>query len=321
MSKYSKIIYNQTLTVAENSTINHVSEKEMRYYIRSRGIDRRNSQKEQYITQIKQYLIQNPMATKLGTAKALGLGINTVRKYWQISLDNGYLEPNHTKESIRKAIEHKTIEFLDTLSIDFLKEYLSNRENIQHIQQGKTSEDVIICTSKYAYFYKDTPLSNWWTSIPSIPYDGHEFTSSEAVFMYLKSKGMGDDECALEIVKADNDSSLEEKERFRRVKRLGRKCKFNEDLYIEKREEWMYEALKAKFTADKAFREVLMADKYKGLEFVEASPWDNIWGIKSRATSKVLKCGESVWKGLNLLGKLLTKIRDENVELFDSRSY
>ena len=178
--------------------------------------------------------------------------------------------------------------------------------------QKKTSGN-IKCTDKYAYFYQNTPLSNWWTSVPSIPYDGHQFTSSEALFMYLKAKGMGDDEYAQKIVDADNDTSLTEKERFSAVKKLGRKCKFDEALYVEKREEWMYEALLAKFNVDEEFRSVLMAEEYQGLTFVEASPWDAVWGIKSRATQTILDEGESAWKGLNLLGKLLTKLRDEKL--------
>lgn len=177
----------------------------------------------------------------------------------------------------------------------------------------QSNQDNIKCSGKFAYFYMDTPLSNWWTS-PPIPYDGHYFTSSEAVFMYLKAKGMGDNEYALKIVEADNDTILTEKERFSKVKKLGKKCMFDETTYLEKREEWMYTALLSKFEADETFRDTLMKEEYLDLTFVEASPWDAIWGIKSRATKKVLEEGESSWKGLNLLGKLLTRLRDENLK-------
>lgn len=172
----------------------------------------------------------------------------------------------------------------------------------------------IKCSNGYAYFFQDTPLSNWWTSVPTIPYDGHNFTSSEALFMYLKAKGMGDNECALKIVEADNDTSLTEKKRFALVKKLGKQCKFDEVTYLEMREEWMRTALTAKFKVDMAFRDVLMAQEFYGLTFVEASPFDAVWGIKTSATKKVLAEGEAAWKGLNLLGKLLTKLRDENLD-------
>ena len=172
----------------------------------------------------------------------------------------------------------------------------------------------IKCSNGYAYFFQDTPLSNWWCSTPSIPYDGHKFTSSEALFMYLKAKGMGDDECALKIVEADNDTSLTEKKRFALVKKLGRQCKFNEATYLEMREEWMRTALTAKLKVDAAFKDVLMAQEFYGLTFVEASPFDAVWGIKTSATKKVLEEGESAWKGENLLGKLLTQLRDANLK-------
>lgn len=180
-------------------------------------------------------------------------------------------------------------------------------------KKSKKVNETIRCTDKYAYFYQDTPLSNWWTS-PPILHDGHSFLSSEGVFMYEKAKGMGDEEYALMIHQADTDTSLTEKERFSKVKKLGKKCKWDEAIYIEKREEWMYTALTAKFKVDKAFRDVLMAEEYRGLTFVEASPWDKIWGIKSRATQAILDNGEAAWQGLNLLGKLLTRLRDEMIE-------
>lgn len=172
----------------------------------------------------------------------------------------------------------------------------------------------IKCSNGYAYFFQDTPLSNWWTSTPAIPYDGHRFTSSEALFMYLKAKGMGDDDSALKIVEADNDTSLTEKKRFALVKKLGRQCKFNEATYLEMREEWMRTALTAKLKVDAAFKDVLMAQEFYGLTFVEASPFDAVWGIKTSATKKVLEEGETSWKGKNLLGKLLTQLRNENLD-------
>ena len=175
-------------------------------------------------------------------------------------------------------------------------------------------KDNLKCTDRHVYFFQDTPLSNWWKSTPAIPYDGHHFNSSEALFMYLKAKGMGDDEIAMQIVEVDNNASLADNKRFAKVKALGRKCKFDEAIYLEKREEWMFTTISAKYEVDEEFRSVLMSDKYKGLTFVEASPFDAVWGIKTTATKKVLSEGESAWNGLNLLGKLLTKLRDEKLK-------
>ena len=199
--------------------------------------------------------------------------------------------------------------------IDILKSSPTEQKIEKTLSIAKQSKkDNLKCTDRYVYFFQDTPLSNWWKSTPAIPYDGHHFTSSEALFMYLKAIGMGDDEIAMQIVEVDNNASLADNKRFAKVKALGRKCKFDEAIYLKKREEWMFAAISAKYEVDEEFRSVLMSDKYKGLTFVEASPFDAVWGIKTTATKKVLSEGESAWNGLNLLGKLLTKLRDEKLK-------
>ena len=366
MPRESKIQYNPRLSVAENAKKCGVTEDAIRYYIRTRGIDRRFEEKKKVLKGMKAYLKEHPNATRAELAKETGHGINTVRRYWDILHGEGKLKPSEKKADVREqrvtTINNRHIAYLDKLPVEFIREYLAARETttnavaevipeavevveqtsievVEVIEQtakktktakkqkakavkepkAKKASDTIKCSDKYAYFYQDTPLSNWWASNPRIPYDGHEFGSSEALFMYLKAKGMGDVDVALQIVEADNDSTLTDKERFAKAKKLGRMCKFDEVIFFEKREEWMYTALSAKYEVDEEFRSVLMSDKYRGLTFVEASPWDANWGIKSRATKEVLEKGESAWKGLNLLGKLLTQLRDEHLDTYTAQ--
>ena len=366
MPRESKIQYNPRLSVAENAKKCGVTEDAIRYYIRTRGIDRRFEEKKKVLKGMKAYLKEHPNATRAELAKETGHGINTVRRYWDILHGEGKLKPSEKKADVREqrvtTINNRHIAYLDKLPVEFIREYLAARETttnavaevipeavevveqtsievVEVIEQtakktktakkqkakavkepkAKKASDTIKCSDKYAYFYQDTPLSNWWASNPRIPYDGHEFGSSEALFMYLKAKGMGDVDVALQIVEADNDSTLTDKERFAKAKKLGRMCKFDEAIFFEKREEWMYTAISAKYEVDEEFRSVLMSDKYRGLTFVEASPWDANWGIKSRATKEVLEKGESAWKGLNLLGKLLTQLRDEHLDTYTAQ--
>ena len=366
MPRESKIQYNPRLSVAENAKKCGVTEDAIRYYIRTRGIDRRFEEKKKVLKGMKAYFKEHPNATRAELAKETGHGINTVRRYWDILHGEGKLKPSEKKADVREqrvtTINNRHIAYLDKLPVEFIREYLAARETttnavaevipeavevveqtsievVEVIEQtakktktakkqkakavqepkAKKASDTIKCSDKYAYFYQDTPLSNWWASNPRIPYDGHEFGSSEALFMYLKAKGMGDVDVALQIVEADNDSTLTDKERFAKAKKLGRMCKFDEAIFFEKREEWMYTALSAKYEVDEEFRSVLMSDKYRGLTFVEASPWDANWGIKSRATKEVLEKGESAWKGLNLLGKLLTQLRDEHLDTYTAQ--
>jgi ribA/ribD-fused uncharacterized protein len=163
----------------------------------------------------------------------------------------------------------------------------------------KGVNSTIRCTDKYVYFYKNTPLSNWWVSEPNIPYDGLEFTSSESLFMYLKAKVFRDDEVA----------SLFPKIHYDQAKELGKLVRnFNEDIWIRERKNAMYIALKAKLAVDEEYRNSLLSEEYRGKTFVEASPYDGVWGIK-RSINDAYEGKE--WQGLNLLGELHTIIRDE----------
>ena len=370
MSKESNIKYSPSLSIAENAKRNGVTEDAIRYYIRTRGVDRRYEEKKKVLKSMKDYLKEHPNATKAEVARQSGRGINTVVRYWDILQGKAKLQPNERKANLQEqrveAIKNRHIAYLNKLPVEFIREYLAARETANNVPKEvvaevvevakqapvevievskkaeapkkakekapkeekakaekepkvKKASDTIKCSDKYAYFYQDTPLTNWWASNPRIPYDGHEFGSSEALFMYLKAKGMGDVDVALQIVEADNDSTLTDKERFAKAKSLGRKCKYNEEVFFANREKWMYTALSAKYEVDEEFRSVLMSDKYRGLTFVEASPWDANWGIKSRATKEVLEKGESAWKGLNLLGKLLTQLRDEHLDTYTAQ--
>ena len=172
------------------------------------------------------------------------------------------------------------------------------------------ANSTILCTDEFVYFYQDTPLSNWWASNPRIPYDGHDFASSEALYMYLKARGLGDDKVANEILALDDNAKLTDRQRFAKAKSLGKKCKFNNYVFLANREKWMYTALSAKYEVDEEFRSVLMSEEYRGLTFVEASPRDVNWGIGLSVSAAY---EGKAWKGKNLLGKLLTKLRDEHL--------
>ena len=51
----------------------------------------------------------------------------------------------------------------------------------------------------------------------------------------------------------------------------------------------------------------------EGTTIVESSPYDKIWGVGLRKSDeRVLK--RQTWQGLNLLGEILTEIRDEIIQ-------
>lgn len=226
--------------------------------------------------------------------------------------------PEHVKELKKGQTISSPSEVIDLLKEMEVVEQPSNtyqvvRYNDRTSKSQSPFYGEIAYNDNYAYFYQGVSLSNWAMSVPAIPYDGHKFNSSEALFMYLKCKGMGSEKVALKVVQADNDESLVGNAKFDAVKKLGRTAKFDEAIYLEKREEWMYITLNAKYEADEEFRKTLMDERYRGKTFVEAADADPIWGIGTYITDEVMAFNEEVWMGTNLLGKTLTRVRDEHL--------
>lgn len=152
------------------------------------------------------------------------------------------------------------------------------------------------------YFFREYEdngyLSNWYLCETKIPFDEYLFETSEHVFMYLKAKCFGDITTARKIVTCKT---------ARGVKALGQQVKnFDESVWEACREEAMIAALKAKFESNDHLRAKLKATRKDVL--VEASPYDRIWGIGISVADakKGIK-----WKGLNLLGKCLMKVRED----------
>lgn len=139
-------------------------------------------------------------------------------------------------------------------------------------------------------------LSNWYPS--KFTKDGIDFSNTEQYMMYRKALLMGDASSAQKIVSQPNP---------KKVKSLGRKVKpWDEKLWIEHREQIVYDGCLAKFSQNPDMLQVLLSTV--GKKCVEASPYDRVWGIGMRATSPGVNDSKN-WKGLNLLGKTLDKVR------------
>lgn len=343
MPRETKIKYDPSLSVAENAKKCGVSVAAIRYYIKTRGIDRRYEGKVKVLEGMKAYLAEHPNATRAELQKATGHGINTIRRYWDVLHGTDELPTNQNKSNLRereKVVSHKRhITYLDKLPIEFIREYLEAREAAANaviedvpevVEQtpktaktpkkttdrtskkgkAKTTKDnkhngtnAIKCTDEYVYFYSDkSPFSNW-NITPHIKYKGLEFSNSEALFMYLKAVVFRDDEMAKLIIPLNPRGA-------KACARLVRN--YSESIWEKERENAMYIALKAKFDASQDFRDALLADEYRGKTFVEASPSDDIWGIKRSVEDAY---NGASWRGLNLLGKLLTELRDEKLGL------
>lgn len=124
MSK-SKVIYNPRLSVAENAQRNGVKEETIRFYIKSRSIDRNYERKANIVNNIRKALRLNPDATKEWVVKQTGHGINTVRKYWEVAKGNEILPSNFDKQKHPKVDVREYREFYAThpsVTRDLLRE-------------------------------------------------------------------------------------------------------------------------------------------------------------------------------------------------------
>ena len=129
---------------------------------------------------------------------------------------------------------------------------------------------------------------------------GKEWISSEQCFMAKKAEFFGDDEMYEAILKSKTP---------RDAKKYGRLVKnFDADKWMEVCFDKMYEACYAKFSQNEELKEFILSEEFEGKGFIEGSPFDAIWGVKMDWRNPDID-NELCWKGKNLLGKVLDKVR------------
>lgn len=149
---------------------------------------------------------------------------------------------------------------------------------------------------KYHFFYGGI-CSNWaksWFTLDKITY-----SCMEQFMMYQKALIMKDHETADKIMRTDSPKL---------IKQLGREVKnFDNKLWDEVKYDVVKRGVFAKFKQNEHLAKELLDIECE--QFVEASPFDRIWGIGFNEYT-ALKVSESKW-GQNLLGKIITEVRDE----------
>ena len=145
--------------------------------------------------------------------------------------------------------------------------------------------------SKYPYlsnFYKSEFIDDYNIS----------YYCSEQYLMAQKAFLMNDLDIYEKILQAETPFQC---------KKLGRKVKnWNQKLWNENKCEIMFAALYYKFYQNNKLQQELLATGDSIL--AEASPYDRIWGIGLSVRDAEL--GKQ-WRGENLLGKLLMKVRNK----------
>lgn len=160
---------------------------------------------------------------------------------------------------------------------------------------------------KILFFRKESIYSNFHPC--KIVFDGTEFKHSEGLFIALKAYYFNHNRAEMDVIAAFEDP--------REAKAYGRKeiTNFNQFFWEQNREQIMEYAVYLKFKQNEHLRHQLLHSDPK--IFVEASPYDKIWGVG------ITVCPEAAdpknWKGLNLLGIILGRVRDRlKNRLFES---
>lgn len=152
--------------------------------------------------------------------------------------------------------------------------------------------------TSYTFFYsKSDVLSQWYPCKFTI--DNITFTCAEQWMMYSKAL-LFKDKITRQKILSTHDPSKQ--------KALGRIVKnFDPDVWSKESKVIVYVGNLAKFTQNKELLDQLLSTEYTTL--VEASPSDLIWGIGLRASDK-RATNKELWRGKNLLGSILTMLRD-----------
>lgn len=152
---------------------------------------------------------------------------------------------------------------------------------------------------QFTFFWKSaSPFSQW--HFAKFKIDGITFNCTEQYMMYKKAMLFDDVDIAQQVL--DTQMPVDQK-------RLGRKVKnFNKEVWENNCKEIVYEGNYAKFTQNKHLKEKLLSTS--GTTLVEASPYDDIWGIRLSADNPKAK-DRSQWQGKNWLGEILTQLRED----------
>ena len=144
----SRIKYDPTLSVNENAERNGVSVSAVRYFIRTRGIDRRFECKMKVIEGLQSYINEHPEATKAEVQKSTGYSINTIRRYWDVLNGNTSTEELQTIKvrGAKRTVFDKELEYPDKvangkrLASDILKDTADILQFAEQTDTGRFRE-------------------------------------------------------------------------------------------------------------------------------------------------------------------------------------
>ena len=183
-------------------------------------------------------------------------------------------------------------------------QYIYSLEKLQQVwQEGKRF--------KFAYFWNSTDedaqqenynssCCNQWFPCDFVDKNGIKYNCCEQYMMAQKATLFKDNE-VLEKILSNNDP--------REIKKLGREVKnFDKEIWGQNCQEIVFQGNLYKFSQNEKCKNYLLSVTNDTI-FVEASPFDAIWGIKL-SEKKASKKTPLEWQGTNFLGFQITRVRD-----------
>lgn len=155
-------------------------------------------------------------------------------------------------------------------------------------------------SDKYYFFWKHR-LSQW--HMVNFEVNGITYCCAEQYMMHQKALMFKDSETAVKILTSNSPKEHQE---------LGRTVKnFEHFLWDSFKRNIVYTGNYERFRQSKECRDLLFSTAPKLL--VEASPYDRVWGVGlGQHDPRILD--QSTWRGQNLLGDILTDVRDDLME-------
>lgn len=162
-------------------------------------------------------------------------------------------------------------------------------------------------TEKFTFFFGHRKsmgdlavFSNWYPA--KFKEENVQYENSEQYMMAKKAELFGDQDTLNKIMNTPNGDP-------KKVKLLGRQVKnFNQSVWENNHKQIVKTGNILKFTQNPRLLKILISTD--GTTLVEASPYDKIWGIGLSSTDP-RSLHRSTWQGKNLLGQILTEIRQE----------
>lgn len=154
-------------------------------------------------------------------------------------------------------------------------------------------------TPTHIYFYSNADfLSNFYPSQFTLKHI--KYLCVEQYLMAQKANLFNDNKSFEKIMIATKPAEM---------KKLGRRVKgFDDSIWLKHRNQILFDGLVAKFIQNSSLLKLLIDTKNKIL--VEASPTDKIYGVGLNMKNDLI-LDEKNWKGQNLLGEILMRVRTD----------